>query len=153
AIARGEITTIAADPSALRHAGEVHRAYIKKTLDPSTPVYGATTGWGARKNTHVTENNTDTSVTMAVSATESDAFGRLEPGVSKAMLAIQINSMLAGGIGVARPELIKKLIDVFNTNAVDSFPRVPAIGNGQGDLNSAAVFSKWWMDKDKSFKV
>ncbi len=153
AIANGEITNIQVDPAVLRHVGDVHRAYNERMNNSSTPVYGGNTGWGARKNVKVDDGNSNAGVTMTISATTSDAFGKLDPGVSKAMLAIQINGILAGGIGAARPELVKKLVDVFNSNDLTSFPRIPAIGNGQGDLNSAAIFAKWWMDKDKSFNV
>jgi histidine ammonia-lyase len=148
AIARGEIKRIQIDQGALIRVGRVHEAFNK--IARSSEIYGTTTASGARKGEAAP---TRPNATIPISATISNAFGTLEPGASKAMLAIQINSMLAGGIGAVSPELVMKLRDVFNTNNLASFPRIPPIGLGDGDLNSLAAFAKWWMDKDKGFEL
>ncbi|HSD98286.1 MAG TPA: aromatic amino acid lyase [Patescibacteria group bacterium] len=151
AITRGETIPIAIDPIAMGNAEKAHQIYTAKTKDRR--IYGGNSGLGSRKDIALNEENNNTDVTIAATATTTNALGYLPPEISKAMLAIQINSFLSGGIGAVRPQLINKLVDVFNTTDAKDFPSVPAIGNGHGDLNSAAIFAKWWMNKNKDFTL
>ncbi|HEU5048609.1 MAG TPA: aromatic amino acid lyase [Rickettsiales bacterium] len=150
AIVRGDITEIRIDPAALRRVRETHRAFERTAAE--NQVYGLHTGFGSRA-TVLIDQNTDRYSSIVNTGSFSNIFDFVDPSVSKAVLAIKANSFLAGGMGAVRPELIEKLVEVFNDNNFRSMPNVPALGTGEGDLNSSAILAKWWLDKHPDFHL
>ena len=121
---------VSIDPAAAARLAQ-SRAVVERHLDQNRPVYGLTTGLGPR-------------VTHRLSRDEMTAFSRLtvlgrsvslgpplpEP-VVRAMMAVRLNGLLAGGAG-ATPAVAEALAEMLNAGV---HPLVPAIGSiGAADL-------------------
>ncbi|GAA4075142.1 aromatic amino acid ammonia-lyase [Nonomuraea soli] len=95
------------------------------------PVYGQTTGVGANKSVEVAEGGHDLLRSHATGA------GPLVgPERTRAMLAVRLNQLLAGGSGVD-PRLLPVLAEAVNGGAVPPVRTYGAIGTG--DLTALSV--------------
>ncbi len=122
------------DVELLGEMEEAHRIVLEK-LEKGAPVYGVTTGLGAKVKTGVTadESAAFSKMTIRARATASGPPARRE--IVRAAMFARLNGLLHGGAG-ARPELAMMLADLLNADLV---PYVPSKGSiGAADLCTMA---------------
>lgn len=137
----GEVVAVARERAAVQLAPDAlermrsARALVERVLERGDPVYGMTTGVGARKK-------------VAVPPEEARAFNRAlianhlvgtgpdaPPEIVRATM-LRLANALAGGIPGVRPELAERLAAALNAR---EHPRVRLLGSlGQGDLPAMA---------------
>ncbi len=129
AVAGGEIR-VALSPDALAKMAE-SRVLVDKAVQDSVPVYGVTTGLGARAG-ETLDAETLVAFSEATIRGRAHAVGEYVPqDVTRATLLARLNGLLTGFSG-ARPEIAEFLRDVINSGWV---PRARGIGSiGAGDL-------------------
>jgi len=117
--------------------GEMEEAHgiVLEMMEKGAPVYGVTTGLGAKVKTGVTAEET-TAFSKATIRGRATASGPPAPrDVVRAAMFARLNGLLHGGAG-ARPELAMMLADLLNTDLV---PYVPSKGSiGAADLCTMA---------------
>jgi len=96
------------------------------------PAYGRTTGVGANKNTAVGEGNGR----RLLRSHAGGAGATVPPAEARAMLAVRVNQLAAGGAGVA-PGLVAALVEALDRGLTPPARRVGAIGTG--DLTALAT--------------
>ncbi len=111
------------------------RAAVQRAVS-SRPVYGRTTGVGANRSIRVTGGG------HGLRLLRSHAGGAgpmLSAALARAMLAVRLNQLAAGGSGVD-PALLPVLAEALNLGLVPPVRAVGAIGTGDlGALASAAL--------------
>lgn len=103
---------------------------------PSRQVYGRTTGVGANRSIEITEADVQGHGLRLLRSHAGGAGGRAEPEAVRAMLAIRLNQLTAGGSGV-HPGLLDTLAEALNRHLLPPVPRIGAIGTG--DLTALAA--------------
>ncbi|MGP7998642.1 MAG: aromatic amino acid ammonia-lyase [Streptosporangiaceae bacterium] len=100
------------------------------------PVYGRTTGVGAKRNVQVAASEAAEHGLHVLRSHAAGAGPLLAPDLARAMLVVRLNQLGAGGSGVD-PGLLGVLADAVNRGFVPPVPRYGAIGTG--DLTALAV--------------
>ncbi|HEX2314612.1 MAG TPA: aromatic amino acid ammonia-lyase [Thermomonospora sp.] len=136
-VAREEIV-VTVGPAGVERAKAAWR--VARQVVADRPVYGRTTGVGANRlvNVEWEPEETEGADTHGLRLLRSHAAGAgplLGPEVARAMLAVRLNQIAAGGSGVD-PGVLGALADALNLGLV---PPVPAYGAiGTGDLTALA---------------
>ncbi|MEO1193495.1 MAG: aromatic amino acid lyase [Pseudomonadota bacterium] len=127
ATGKAEVTLV---PSALEHLA-AGREVVEAALAKEEPVYGLTTGLGARV-THRLSNEDLAAFSLRTVQGRAQSVGpELDRETVRAALLIHLNGRLAGGSGLS-PAIGQLLADMLNA---DLRPALPAIGSlGAGDL-------------------
>jgi histidine ammonia-lyase len=133
AVARGEaeVRVGAAAAAAARAAWQVAREVAGQR-----PVYGRTTGVGAKRNVAVAPSEAAEHGLQILRSHAAGAGPLLAPDVARAMLVVRLNQIGAGGSGVD-PGVLSVLADAINRGFIPSIPRYGAIGTG--DLTALAA--------------
>jgi len=100
------------------------------------PVYGRTTGVGAKRNVQVAAAEADAHGLNLLRSHAAGAGPLLAPDLARAMLVVRLNQIGAGGSGVD-PGVLRVLADAINRGFVPPVPRYGAIGTG--DLTALAA--------------
>ena len=131
-LARGTTARIEIAPEALAHAAQAAEA--AERIAARQPVYGRTTGVGANRTQQVEDGDLDHGLRLLRS--HAGGIGRtVSPTLTRAMLAIRANQLLAGGSGL-RPEIIETIVAALNANTL---PQIHEYGGlGTGDLTAGA---------------
>ena len=99
------------------------------------PVYGRTTGVGANRLVDIEWDDADAHGLRLIRSHAAGAGPLLDAEPVRAMLAVRLNQLAAGGSGVA-PETLPALADVLNLGLIPPVPYYGAIGTG--DLTALA---------------
>ena len=128
-VARAE-RPVALDPAALARMAEA-RQVIERALESEAPVYGVTTGLGARVG-HRLPRAALAEFSRLTLRGRSHALGPpLAREAVRAIMTVRLNGLLLGGAGAA-PGVAEALAGLLNAGLT---PRVPSIGSvGAGDL-------------------
>jgi histidine ammonia-lyase len=135
-----DVTRIARDdvPVTLSVAG-VERAreswQVAAEVTSTQPVYGRTTGVGANRLVDVEWDDADAHGVRLLRSHAAGAGPLLGPEIVRAMLAVRLNQLAAGGSGVD-PGVLPALADVLNLGLTPPIPIYGAIGTG--DLTALA---------------
>jgi histidine ammonia-lyase len=131
-LASGTTARIEIAPEALARAAEAAKA--AERIAARQPVYGRTTGVGANRTQQVEDGDLDHGLRLLRS--HAGGIGRtISPTLTRAMLAIRANQLLAGGSGL-RPEIIEAIVAALNANAL---PQIHEYGGlGTADLTANA---------------
>jgi histidine ammonia-lyase len=113
-----------------REAWEVAREVTSRQ-----PVYGRTTGVGANRLVDVEWDDADAHGLRLLRSHAAGAGPLLSPEIGRAMLAVRLNQLAAGGAGVD-PGVLPVLADVVNLGLTPPVPIYGAIGTG--DLTALA---------------
>ena len=118
------------DADGLRRMARTH-ALVQRAIAEKTPVYGVTTGLGARA-TEALDEDTLSQFSLQTLRGRAHAIGPpLPPDVVRAGLIVRLNTMLKGH-SAARPEAARHIADCLNAGLV---PVVGALGSiGAADL-------------------
>jgi histidine ammonia-lyase len=132
-VARGAagVRVAAAARAAAREAWQVAREVAGQR-----PVYGRTTGVGAKRNVEVTAGEAAQHGLHVLRSHAAGAGPLLEPELGRAMLVVRLNQLGAGGSGVD-PGLLGVLADAINRGFTPPVSRYGAIGTG--DLTALAA--------------
>lgn len=132
-IAHGGVQ-VAIGPAAMDRARLAHEAVLGAVM--SRPVYGRTTGVGANR----IANAPDAGHGLRILRSHAGGAGPLLPEAQiRAMLAVRLNQLAAGGSGVG-PGLLPALADILNRGLIPPVRAVGAIGTGDlGALASTAL--------------
>ena len=129
AVARGG-RPVAIEAAARGRMAEARRV-IEQALEGGTPVYGLTTGLGARVG-HRLPRESQAEFSRLTLRGRGQALGPPMPREAvRAAMAVRLNGLLIGGAG-ATPRVAEALCDLLNAGLT---PVVPSIGSvGAGDL-------------------
>ena len=117
-------------PAALARVADSHATAL--AVAAGRPVYGRTTGVGANRAVAVTDPDAGMRLLRSHAA---GASPLLAPTVARAMVAVRLNQLAAGGSGVA-PATLTALADALNRGLA---PTAYAMGGiGTGDLTALA---------------
>ncbi len=121
---------VALDPAALTRMGE-GRQVIEAALDSGAPVYGLTTGLGARATQSLPREVLEEFSRLTLRG-RSHALGPPLPRAAvRAAMVVRLNGLLLGGAG-ASSRVVEALANALNASLT---PVVPAFGSiGAGDL-------------------
>jgi histidine ammonia-lyase len=133
-IAYGRVQ-VAVDPAAVGRARLAHEAVLGAVI--SRPVYGRTTGVGANRAANAPGGGGHG---LRMLRSHAGGAGPMLPEAQiRAMLAVRLNQLAAGGSGVG-PGLLPALADILNRGLVPPVRAVGAIGTGDlGALASTAL--------------
>lgn len=140
ALSCGEVARIARDDvQVLVAAAGVERARaaarVARAVTATQPVYGRTTGVGANRLVDVEWDDADAHGLRLLRSHAAGAGPLLDPETVRAMLAVRLNQLAAGGSGVD-PGVLAALTDVLNLRLTPPIPTYGAIGTG--DLTALA---------------
>ena len=125
AIARSERQVAIAD-EALRRIRAAHDA-IERAVADNAPVYGVTTGLGARVTTRL-EPATDGDPALRTLRERAVSVGEpLPPPAVRAAMAVRLNGLCTGGSGAA-PAVAETLASMLNAGIHPVVPRYGSIG-------------------------
>ena len=111
------------------------RALVQSAIDNAIPVYGVTTGLGAR-STEVLDAETLADFSLQTVRGRAHAIGPPCPDqVVRAAMVVRLNTLLLGYSG-ARPEVAKHLCAVLNAGLVPVVGGIGSIGGGDLVLNA-----------------
>jgi histidine ammonia-lyase len=107
---------------------------VAERIAASQPVYGRTTGVGANRTQQVEDGDLEHGLRLLRS--HAGGIGRkVPPTITRAMLAVRANQLLAGGSGL-HPEIIEAIVAALNANAL---PEIHEFGGlGTADLTALA---------------
>jgi histidine ammonia-lyase len=108
---------------------------LATTVRPSRPVYGRTTGVGANRSIEVGAEDADGHGLRLLRSHAGGAGQRVEPEAVRAMLAVRLNQLTAGGSGV-RPAVLDAMAEAINRHLLPPVRRIGAIGTA--DLTALA---------------
>ncbi len=115
------------------------RAVIDAALQGGKPVYGVSTGFGKLQSVAIAAGDR---LRLQLNLVRSHACGvgpLLPPDGARLMLLLRIQSLLRGNSGIT-PELVTRLVDVFNAGLVPAVPEQGSVG-ASGDLAPLAHMS------------
>jgi histidine ammonia-lyase len=131
AVAYGKASVGLADKARSRAARSFEHA-VK--ISAERAVYGRSTGVGANRDVAIDDANAHA---LALLRSHATSAGPLRsPERVRAMLAVRLNQLAAGGSG-ASPDLLDGLVAMLSTNALPPVREVGSIGTG--DLPALAV--------------
>jgi histidine ammonia-lyase len=132
-VARGAagVRVAAAARAAAREAWQVAREVAGQR-----PVYGRTTGVGAKRNVEVSAGEAAQHGLHVLRSHAAGAGPLLDPELGRAMLVVRLNQIGAGGSWV-HPDLLGVLADAINRGFTPPVSRYGAIGTG--DLTALAA--------------
>ncbi|MFC6878722.1 MULTISPECIES: aromatic amino acid ammonia-lyase [Actinomadura] len=128
-----EDVIVAIDPSGLERARSAWR--VAREVADAQPVYGRTTGVGANRVVDVEWEDADAHGLRLLRSHAAGAGPLIAPEIVRAMLAVRLNQLAAGGSGV-EPGALQALADVLNLGLLPPVPVYGAIGTG--DLTALA---------------
>ncbi|SEF80904.1 histidine ammonia-lyase [Thermomonospora echinospora] len=136
-VAREEVTVVAGRAGVERARTAWH---VAREVTAAQPVYGRTTGVGANRlvNVEWEPEEAEGADTHGLRLLRSHAAGAgplIAPESARAMLAVRLNQIAAGGSGVD-PGVLGALADALNLGLVPPVPVYGAIGTG--DLTALA---------------
>jgi histidine ammonia-lyase len=119
-------------PAARRRAGRSYE--FARQVSGRRSVYGRSTGVGANRDVAISD---PVAHSVALLRSHATAAGPLrEPPRVRAMLAVRLNQLAAGGSGLS-PEVLDGLVEML---VADALPPVRELGSiGTGDLSALAV--------------
>ena len=132
-VGRGEASVEVA-PAAVAAAGTAWQ--VEREVAAARPVYGWTTGVGANRTVPVAAAEAAQHGLNLLRSHAAGAGPLLGPDLARAMLAVRLNQIGAGGSGVD-PGVLHVLADAINRGFVPPVPRYGAIGTG--DLTALAA--------------
>jgi histidine ammonia-lyase len=109
---------------------------VAREVAAARPVYGWTTGVGANRTVQVAAAGAAEHGLNLLRSHAAGAGPLLDPDLARAMLAVRLNQIGAGGSGVD-PGVLDVLADAINRGFVPPVPRYGAIGTG--DLTALAA--------------
>ncbi len=109
---------------------------VAREVAAERPVYGRTTGVGAKRNVQVAAAEAAQHGLNLLRSHAAGAGPLLAPDLARAMLVVRLNQIGAGGSGVD-PGVLDVLADTINRGFVPPVPRYGAIGTG--DLTALAA--------------
>ena len=117
------------------------RAVVENIVASGTPTYGVNTGFGPLANKNIPSDKlSDLSRNIVLSHCGGIVDGpQMERNHVRAMMAARINTMIRGHSGV-RPEIIDRMVKIFNKGLVPSIPLIGSAG-ASGDLSPLAHLS------------
>jgi len=108
-------------------------AMVKNWIAKNEVIYGVTTGFGEFKDVKISQKDSKI-LQRNLILSHSAGVGRFIPDIiARLMLLFRINSLAKGYSGV-RPELIKRLISIFNSGIIPLIPSKGSVGSS-GDLS------------------
>lgn len=128
-----EDVTVAIAPAGVRRARDAWR--VVREVTEAQPVYGRTTGVGANRVVDVEWEDADAHGLRLLRSHAAGAGPLVAPEIVRAMLAVRLNQIAAGGSGV-EPGVLQALADVLNLGLLAPVPVYGAIGTG--DLTALA---------------
>jgi histidine ammonia-lyase len=135
-------------PEALARAAAA--ADVAERITARQPVYGRTTGVGANRTQRVEAGDLEHGLRLLRS--HAGGIGRtVSPAVTRAMLAVRANQLLAGGAGL-RPEIIEAIVAALNENALPEIHEYGGLGTADltanAELGLALVGERSWLNGD-----
>ncbi|MEV3920254.1 aromatic amino acid ammonia-lyase [Actinomadura coerulea] len=128
-----EDVTVAIAAAGERRAADAWR--VVREVTEAQPVYGRTTGVGANRVVDVEWEDADAHGLRLLRSHAAGAGPLVAPETVRAMLAVRLNQIAAGGSGV-EPGVLQALADVLNLGLLPPVPVYGAIGTG--DLTALA---------------
>jgi histidine ammonia-lyase len=128
-----EDVTVAIAPEGVERARAAWR--VAREVAGAQPVYGRTTGVGANRVVDVEWEDADAHGLRLLRSHAAGAGPLVAPEIVRAMLAVRLNQIAAGGSGV-EPGALQALADVLNLGLLPPVPVYGAIGTG--DLTALA---------------
>lgn len=128
-----EDVTVAIAATGERRAADAWR--VVREVTEAQPVYGRTTGVGANRVVDVEWEDADAHGLRLLRSHAAGAGPLVAPETVRAMLAVRLNQIAAGGSGV-EPGVLQALADVLNLGLLPPVPVYGAIGTG--DLTALA---------------
>ncbi len=132
-----DIEAVAAGRMALQLTAEAKanlargRAVVEAALAKQEPVYGLTTGLGARVGHRLSNEDLAAFSLRTVQGRAQSIGPELEAATTRAVMLLQLNGRLSGGAGLS-PIIADLLVEMINC---DLRPALPSIGSlGAGDL-------------------
>jgi len=132
-IGRGE-ASVEVGPAAVAAARAAWQ--VAREVATERPVYGRTTGVGAKRNVQVAASEAAEHGLNLLRSHAAGAGPLLAPDLARAMLVVRLNQIGAGGSGVD-PGVLHVLADAINRGFTPPVPRYGAIGTG--DLTALAA--------------
>ncbi|HAY33800.1 MAG TPA: histidine ammonia-lyase [Ignavibacteria bacterium] len=106
---------------------------VKSWIANNEVIYGVTTGFGEFKDVRISQKDSKI-LQRNLILSHSAGVGKFVPDViARLMLLFRINSLAKGFSGV-RPELIQRLISIFNSGIIPLIPSKGSVGSS-GDLS------------------
>jgi histidine ammonia-lyase len=115
------------------------RLCVEHLLEHGETIYGVNTGFGKLANVRIADADV---LALQENLLRSHAVGRgklLPPGVARLVLALRVQALARGLSGVT-PELLDRLIALFNAGVVPAVPEQGSVG-ASGDLAPLAHLS------------
>lgn len=128
-----EDVTVAIAAAGVERARDAWR--VVREVTEAQPVYGRTTGVGANRVVDVEWEDSDAHGMRLLRSHAAGAGPLVAPEIVRAMLAVRLNQIAAGGSGV-EPGVLQALADVLNLGLLPPVPVYGAIGTG--DLTALA---------------
>jgi histidine ammonia-lyase len=123
------------------------RRLVEQWLSQGEVVYGVTTGFGELASVTISAEDVATLQENLIISHSAGAGDYLSPDIVRAMMLLRINALAKGYSGV-RPELVERLIELFNAGIVPAVPEQGSVGSS-GDLVqlahiALALIGKGW---------
>lgn len=116
------------------------RALVDRAVATGTPVYGVTTGLGARAGDAL-DADTLAGFSLRTLRGRAHASGELAaPAAVRAAMIVRLNTFLTGHSG-ARPEVARHLEAVLNAGLVPVAGRIGSVGGGDLVLNATVALA------------
>ncbi|WP_338550097.1 HAL/PAL/TAL family ammonia-lyase [Roseovarius phycicola] len=112
------------------------RALVDRAVAEGTPVYGVTTGLGARATEVLDAGTLANFSRQTLEGRAQDMGAPLAPETVRATLIVRLNTMLLGHSG-ARPEVAEFLAQVINAGLTPEVGSLGSIGAGDLVINAA----------------
>lgn len=108
------------------------RRLVEKWIENDEAIYGITTGFGEFKDVKISQQNLE-KLQRNLILSHSAGIGKYIPDfIVRLMMLFRINSLATGHSGV-RIELVKHLINIFNSGIIPLIPSQGSVGSS-GDL-------------------
>jgi histidine ammonia-lyase len=134
-IARGS-SAFRVSPASMTRVKQANTAALE--ISRRRPVYGQTTAVGSKRTVKVTSDQQHSHILNLLRSHAATAGPRVDPTITRAMMAVRLNQLLAGGSGVS-PDVVKKLHEALVCGLTPPIRRYNALGTG--DLGSLAVMA------------
>jgi histidine ammonia-lyase len=147
-ILHGQVERLGLAPAARRRVEESRRC-LTELLAQGATVYGVNTGFGKLSNQRIEPHEV---LALQENLLRSHAVGvgpLLAVGVSRLALALRIQALAKGFSGVT-PELIDRLIELYNRGVVPAIPEQGSVG-ASGDLAPLAHLALVVMGEGHAF--
>ncbi|HZY90690.1 MAG TPA: aromatic amino acid lyase, partial [Gemmataceae bacterium] len=147
-ILHGHVERLSLAPAARRRVEESRRC-LNDLLAQGATVYGVNTGFGKLSNQRIEPHEV---LALQENLLRSHAVGvgpLLGVGVSRLALALRIQALAKGYSGVT-PELIDRLVELFNRGVVPAIPEQGSVG-ASGDLAPLAHLALVVMGEGHAF--